>query len=83
MSKISITDQDGTILMTAGREPLTDGAADWLAGGGTLTTDCPLVMGGQGHDLDGAEDAAWLMVGLAVCVVGAAIGLASLLVWPA
>jgi hypothetical protein len=39
--KINLTNQDGTLLMSVGREPLTDGAADFLSGGGELTTDAP------------------------------------------
>lgn len=58
------------------RHPLTDAAADQLAAGGSA----PLMCGGQGRDLD--EDHAWCVVAYAVPVVGALLGLLSLVVWP-
>jgi hypothetical protein len=82
-----ITDQDGVCLIgvEVRAETLTDGAADWLAGGGSLTTDAPLCLGGQGRDLDAddLETTAYLITGLAVCTLGAALGLLSVLIWPA
>jgi hypothetical protein len=80
-----LEDQDGTCLIgvQVRAETLTDGAADWLAGGGELTSDSP-VCGGQGRELDEerAEVAAWAMVGMTACVLGVTLGILSLYVWP-